>query len=277
LFLMKSKFHEFLKEDIGSGDITAELVVPADARAKGTIVCKEPCVLAGGEEACMVFQELGVKVVSHKRDGTMLKKGDAAVVVKGSARSILAGERLALNIIMRMSGIATLTRSLVDKAKKVNPDIRVAATRKTTPGFRDFEKKAVLIGGGDPHRMGLYDAILIKNNHIRLAGGVKEALRRAKKGSFTKKVEIEVETPDQAFAALEGGADIIMLDNFEPEVAKSLAKELRTKRPGILIEASGGIRPDNLLKYAAAADIVSLGWLTHSFKSVDFSMKVEKI
>jgi len=273
---MKSKFHEFLKEDIGSGDITSELVVPESMRAKGTIICKEPCILAGVEEACMVFLELGVKVTSHKKDGVRVKKGDKVLVVSGRARSILAGERLALNIIMRMSGIATLTRSLADKCKKVNPNVRVAATRKTTPGFRDFEKKAVLIGGGDPHRMGLYDAILIKNNHIRLAGGVKEAMRRAKRGSFTKKIEIEVESADQALAALESGADIIMLDNFKPEDAKKLAKILKMARPDILIEASGGIRPDNIEKYAASADIVSLGSLTHSFRSIDFSMKVEQ-
>ena len=196
--------------------------------------------------------------------------------MSGSARAILAGERLALNIVMRMSGIATLTRSLVDKCRKVNPKVRVAATRKTTPGFRYFEKKAVLIGGGDPHRMGLYDAVLIKNNHIRLAGGVKEALKRAAKGSYMMKVEIEVETPEQAFVALENGADIIMLDNFGPEEAKKLSHRLKKARPEVLIEISGGIRPDNIEKYAAAADIVSLGWLTHSVRSVDFSMKVEK-
>jgi len=273
---MKSKFHEFLKEDIGSGDITSELVVPAGARAKGTMICKEPCILAGVEEACAIFQELGVRIVSNAKDGSLVSMGDEVLRVTGSARAILSGERVALNIVMRMSGIATLTNSLVRKCRKINPDVRVAATRKTTPGFRSFEKKAVLIGGGDPHRMGLYDAVLIKNNHIRLAGGVKEALGRARKGSFTKKVEIEVETPEQAFEALENGADIIMLDNFGPEEAKKLSQRLKKVRPEILIEASGGIRPENIERYAAAADIVSLGSLTHSFKSVDFSMKIEK-
>lgn len=273
---MKSKFHEYLKEDIGPGDITSELVIPSDVKADGRMLCKEPCVLAGIEEACLVFKELGVRIVSSKKDGSKADKGDIVLVVEGSARAILAGERLALNIVMRMSGIATLTRALMDKCRKVNPKVRVAATRKTTPGFRSFEKKAVLVGGGDPHRMGLYDAVLIKNNHIRIAGGVKEALRRARKGSFTKKVEIEVETRDQAFVALENGADIIMLDNFKPEEAKTLSMELRKKKPGILIEVSGGIRPENIEKYASAADIISLGWLTHSVKSIDFSMKVEK-
>jgi nicotinate-nucleotide pyrophosphorylase (carboxylating) len=274
---MKSKFQEFLKEDLGSGDITSELVVLADAKAKGTIICKEPCVLAGAQEACMLFEELGLRVVSHKRDGSKLRKGESVVIVTGPARAILAGERLALNIVMRMSGIATLTRSLVERCRKVNPRVKVAATRKTTPGFRDFEKKAVLIGGGDPHRMGLYDAVLIKNNHIRLAGDIKEALQRARRGSFTKKVEIEVESREQALDALEGGADIIMLDNFSPGDAAKLSKELKKNRPDILIEVSGGIRPENIEKYAAAADTISLGSLTHSFKSVDFSMKVEPL
>jgi nicotinate-nucleotide pyrophosphorylase (carboxylating) len=274
---MKSKFQEFLKEDLGSGDITSELVVLADAKAKGTIICKEPCVLAGAQEACMLFEELGLRVVSHKRDGSKLRKGESVVIVTGPARAILAGERLALNIVMRMSGIATLTRSLVERCRKVNPRVKVAATRKTTPGFRDFEKKAVLIGGGDPHRMGLYDAVLIKNNHIRLAGDIKEALQRARRGSFTKKVEIEVESREQALDALEGGADIIMLDNFSPGDAAKLSKELKKNRPDILIEVSGGIRPENIEKYAAAADMISLGSLTHSFKSVDFSMKVEPL
>jgi nicotinate-nucleotide pyrophosphorylase (carboxylating) len=273
---MRSKFHEFLREDLGSGDITSELTIPAGTKAWGRIVCKEPCILAGAEEACTIFEELGVRVVSRRRDGSKLKKGDTVLEVSGSARSILAGERLALNMIMRMSGIATLTRTLVDKCRKINPEVRVSATRKTTPGFREFEKKAVLIGGGDPHRMGLYDSVLIKNNHIRLAGGVKKALERAKKGSFTKKVEVEVETPEQAFDALEGGADIIMLDNFKPREAQRLSKELKKRRTGVLVEASGGIRPDNVEKYASAADIISLGWLTHSVRSIDFSMTIEK-
>lgn len=272
---MRSKFHEFLKEDIGPGDVTSELVVAADAKARGTIVCKEACVLAGAEEASKVFEELGLRVVSRKRDGTRLRKGDSVLVVKGYARAILAGERLALNIVMRMSGIATLTHSLVDKCRRVNPAIRVAATRKTTPGFRDFEKKAVLVGGGDPHRMGLYDAVLIKNNHIRLAGGVREAMKRARKGSFTKKIEIEVEDRTQAFDALEGGADVIMLDNFPPGEAKRLSRELKKARPDILVEVSGGITPENIEKYASSADIISIGSLTHSFRSIDFSMKVE--
>jgi len=274
---MKSKLQEFLREDIGSGDITSELVIPSAVRAKGRITCEEDCVLAGVAEATDVFEELGVRVVKSRKDGTPAKKGDVVLEVKGPARALLAGERLALNMIMRMSGIATLTDGLVRRCRKIYPKARVAATRKTTPGFREFEKRAVLIGGGDPHRMGLYDAVLIKNNHITIAGGVAEALKRAKHGSFTKKIEIEVETEKDAYTALANGADIIMLDNFKPENARKLIKGLKAKRPDVLIEVSGGIRPDNIEKYASAADIISLGCLTHSVKSVDFSMKIEKV
>jgi nicotinate-nucleotide pyrophosphorylase (carboxylating) len=176
---------------------------------------------------------------------------------------------------MRMSGIATLTNDLLMRCRAVNPEIRIAATRKTTPGFREFEKRAVSIGGGDPHRFGLDDAILIKDNHIRLAGSVKEALRRARASSFTKKIEIEVESEDDALAAVEGGADIIMLDNLAPEEAQALYARIKSQRPNVMIETSGGIRPDNVEKYARGADIISLGWITHSVKSVDFSMSIE--
>ncbi len=274
---MRSRIQEYLKEDVGSGDITSELVVPEDRMARGNILCKEDCVVAGLEEAAMVFEELGVKIVKAAGDGSEVRKGTVVLEVVGPARAVLAGERLALNFIMRMSGIATLVNGLMKKAREVNPGVRVAATRKTTPGFRDFEKKAVMLGGGHPHRSGLYDAVLIKDNHIRMAGGVAEALRRAKKGGSTKKVEIEVETPEDALTAVQEGADIIMLDNFGPEKVKSVAAELRNINPEVQIEASGGIRPEDVERYAEGADIISLGWLTHSVRSIDFSMDIEQI
>jgi len=273
---MESKIHEFLMEDLGSGDITSELTVPAGVAAKGRIVCKQNCILAGATEAIAVFRELGATAVEIVPDGRPVKKGQIVLEVKGKARQLLAGERLALNFLMRMSGIATLTSQLIRQCSAVNPKIRIAATRKTTPGFREFEKKAVMLGGGDPHRSGLYDAILIKDNHIRIAGGIREALSRAQKGSFTKKIEIEAENRADAIAAVEGGADIILLDNLSPREVKRIADELRKKRPEILIEASGGITPETVAAYAAGADIISLGWLTHSVRSVDFSMDIEK-
>lgn len=273
---MRSKIREYLREDIGSGDITSELLVPRDLMAKGKVTAKEACVLAGVEEACAVFDELGAKAVPERQDGKNVKAGDVVLLVSGPARALLSGERLALNFIMRMSGIATATRDLTDKCREVNPRVRVAATRKTVPGFRMFEKKAVVLGGGDPHRFCLDDAILIKNNHIRVAGGVAEALRRAKGTSFTKKVEIEVENEDDAFVALESGADIIMLDNFPPARAKRLYRALKKARPDIAVEVSGGITPGNIRRYADSADIISVGWVTHSVRSADFSMTIEK-
>ncbi len=273
---MRARIQEYLKEDLGSGDITSDLVIPPDELARGKVMCKEDCVVAGLEEASVVFKELGAKTVRIAEDGSEARKGDVVLEVVGTARAILAGERLALNFIMRMSGIATLVNGLAKRARKVNPEVRIAATRKTTPGFREFEKKAVMLGGGDPHRSGLYDAVLIKDNHIRIAGGVAEALRRARRGSFTKKVEIEVETPEDARVAAQEGADIIMLDNFGPEKVKTAAAELKGINPEVLIEASGGIRPEEIERYAEGADIISLGWLTHSVKSIDFSMEIER-
>jgi nicotinate-nucleotide pyrophosphorylase (carboxylating) len=271
---MRTKYSEFLREDIGSGDLTSELLLSPDRKAVGTIHAKEACVLAGVREAAEVFAELGVETSSPVPEGTKVERGDAVLVVKGPARAILTGERLALNFLMRMSGIATLTKDLLERCRKINPDVKVAATRKTTPGFREFEKRAVSLGGGDPHRFGLDDAILIKDNHIALAGGVREALRKAKAASFTKKIEVEVEDEEDAFTAADEGADIIMLDNFDPSEGARVAKAIKTKRPGVVIEVSGGIRPENIEQYASYADIISLGWLTHSVRSVDFSMTV---
>ena len=272
---MRSKYADYLREDIGSGDVTTELLVPRDSRAVGQITAKEGCVLAGAKEAADVFAELGASSEHMVGEGASVTEGTVVLVVRGPTRALLTGERLALNFLMRMSGIATLTGELLARCRKANPDVRIAATRKTTPGFREFEKRAVVLGGGDPHRFGLDDAILIKDNHIAVAGGVREALRTAKNASFTKKVEVEVENAEDAMVALEEGADIIMLDNFDPEEGRRVAEELRKRLPDIVIEVSGGIRPDNIERYAGFADVVSLGWLTHSIRSIDFSMTIE--
>lgn len=272
---MRTKYAEYLREDVGSGDVTTDLLVPSDSRAVGKIIAKESCVLAGAQEAAGVFAELGATSEQKAEEGVVVAEGDIVLIVRGPTKALLTGERLALNFLMRMSGIATVTNDLLARCRRANPSVRIAATRKTTPGFREFEKRAVTIGGGDPHRFGLDDAILIKDNHIAVAGGVREALRSAKSASFTKKVEIEVETEEDAVAAVEEGADIIMLDNFDPQDARDVAEGLRRRRPDVIIEVSGGITPDNVELYAAFADIISLGWLTHSVKSMDFSMTIE--
>ena len=272
---MKSKYSDYLREDIGSGDVTSDLLVPPRRQATGSITANERCVVAGVVEASAVFDELGAHPTTVLDDGSRASQGDIVLTVKGSARAILSGERLALNFLMRMSGIATLTNDLLLRCREVNPEVRIAATRKTTPGFRQFEKRAVSIGGGDTHRFGLDDAILIKDNHIAIAGGIRQALRGARQAaSFTKKIEIEVESVEEALVAVEEGADIIMVDNLPPAEGEKVAREARAANPLIIIEVSGGIKPDNIVEYAAYADIISLGWLTHSVRSIDFSMEV---
>jgi nicotinate-nucleotide pyrophosphorylase (carboxylating) len=178
---------------------------------------------------------------------------------------------------MQMSGIATATRNVLWSCQERNPRIIIAATRKTTPGFRYYQKKAVALGGGDPHRNRLDDAVLIKDNHLAIVGSITEAVRRAKEVSFTKKVEVEVVTLEGAEEAARAGADVIMLDNMSPEQAKVCAQAVRTIDQRILVEASGGITPESAPSYAEAVDIISLGWLTHSSKAVDFSLDITEI
>lgn len=261
----------FLKEDLGHGDITSEAVV-GDIEAEARIVAKEDCVLAGLEEAKSIFHYLKVQTDSECRDGQNISKDTIVLRLKGKAKPILAGERVALNFLMRMSGIATQTRMLIDKCRELNPNVSVAATRKTTPGFRFFEKRAVKIGGGDPHRFRLDDAYLIKDNHLQVVGSVREAIKRAKAGHFSKKVEIEVETEEDAIEAARSGADIIMLDNMPPAKGRVVAQKIRAIS-NCTIEVSGGINPQNIVEYADYADVISLGWITHSVKAVDFSLE----
>jgi nicotinate-nucleotide pyrophosphorylase (carboxylating) len=263
----------YLREDLGDGDITSEALLDGEV-AVAQVICKEDCVLAGMREAQFLFEHQGLKCDCHNRDGDAISQGDVVLTVRGDAADIFKTERLALNILMRMSGIATLVAELTALVREVNPEVRIAATRKTTPGFRVFEKRAVCLGGGDPHRMALDDAVIIKDNHIQTVGGVSEALKRAKKVSFSKKVEIEAQTKDEAVEAAGGGADIIMLDNMSPAVAGDAADAVRAINPKVTIEISGGITPDNAADYAAIGDVISLGWLTHSVKSIDFSMDV---
>jgi nicotinate-nucleotide pyrophosphorylase (carboxylating) len=178
---------------------------------------------------------------------------------------------------MQMSGIATATRNVLWSCQKTNPNIIIAATRKTTPGFRCYQKKAVALGGGDPHRNRLDDAVLIKDNHLAIVGSITEAVRRAKEVSFTKKVEVEVISLSGAEEAARAGADIILLDNMSPPQAKECAEAIRAIDERALVEASGGITPDTAPAYAEAVDIISLGWLTHSSRAIDFSLDITEI
>jgi len=264
---------KFLKEDLGEeGDVTSNALFN-DERTEAKIISKEVCIVAGLEEATMVFKRTGAETKLLVNDGDFVKERTVVAEIKGPMISILKGERLALNIICRMSGIATETKNLVDICKKINPKVNVAATRKTTPGFRKYEKKAVVLGGGEAHRFGLYDAVMIKDNHIKGVGSVENAIEKAKQNVRDKIIEVEVENEQDAITAASMNVDVIMLDNFDPKTGSSVAKKIRDINGDIIIEISGGVTPENIVEYSSFADRISLGCLTHSIKSADFSLE----
>jgi len=272
---------DFLREDVGMGDLTTEAVVPAEARIKAHIIVNEPAVIAGLYETSILFEIVEAEFKAEVEDGAEVSAGTIIAEINGSGRAVLSAERTALNILMRMSGIATLTRKLVSIIRKEGLNVRVAATRKTAPGLRYFDKRAVAIGGGDTHRFRLDDAILIKDNHISIAGGVDEAIRRARSAiSFSKKLEVEVKTVREALEAAKAGADIIMLDNMSVGEVEEAIRSLRDEglRDRVLIEVSGGIDEGNILEYARLKpDVISLGFLTHSVRAVDMSLEVKRV
>ena len=277
---MDGFIEDMLKEDKGFGDITSEALIPKDQEIYAIIVSKDVGVAAGMDIVEEMFLEEGIKTVKLVEDGNLIEKGDILFKLKGNARKILLLERTALNITMRMSGVATATNDICRKVHDVNPNLRIAGTRKTSPGFSILDKEAITIGGGDSHRYGLDDMVLIKDNHIVAVGSVEEALKRALDNvSFSKKIEIEVETIEDAINVAGLGADIIMLDNFYPDKAQECIEKLEELdlRDNVLIEISGGITSDNIMDYAKLnIDIISLGALTHSTRSLDYSLKVVK-
>jgi nicotinate-nucleotide pyrophosphorylase (carboxylating) len=263
----------YLKEDLGDkGDITSDNLF-SNELAKANIIAHEDCVVAGLKEAVDVFERTGATTTLKIEDGEFIKKATIVVEITGSARSILKAERLVLNIIGRMSGIATETKELVEKCKAINQKVTVAATRKTTPGFRKFEKRAVEIAGGESHRYGLFDAIMIKDNHIKIAGSVDKAIQKINEKLGNKKIEIEVENKDDALTAARYDVDFIMLDNFDPKSAEALTGKIKKINPNIKIEISGGVTKENITDYASFADRISLGYITHSAKNKDFSLE----
>jgi len=271
----------FLEADLGLGDITTSVLIPPQSKASAKIVLKEskPVFLAGLEEVICLFDALGIKAKSPYQDGVWAEPQVELILLEGKARDILGAERTALNILMRMTAIATMTKNMQDKIKAIGSNSKIAATRKTAPGLIYFDKKAVAIGGGDTHRFHLEDAILIKNNHLILVGSIAEALKQAQRASFSKKIEIEVSNLEEALIATTLGADIIMLDNFSPQMVGETINTLRQKglREKVLIEVSGRITPETVLDYALYnPDIISCGVLTHSVKAVDISLKIEK-
>ncbi len=279
--ILKKYLLRFLEADLGLGDITTSLLIPPQSKASAKIVLKEPkpVFLAGLEEVICLFDVLGIKAKSPYQDGVWAEPQAELILLEGKARDILVGERTALNILMRMTAIATMTKNIQDRIKAIGSSSKISATRKTLPGFIYFDKKAVAIGGGDTHRFHLEDAILIKNNHLILVGSITEALKRARRASFSKKIEIEVSSLEQALKAATLGVDIIMLDNFSPKMVKETMNALKQKglREKVLIEVSGGITPETVLDYASYnPDIISCGALTNSVKAVDMSLKIEK-
>lgn len=266
---------QVLLEDIGTGDITSDSIVPYDLKAKGIIKTSEEGVVAGLDIAHLIFKKLDPEIIFQEKikDGVKVARGKVLAEISGSARTILKGERVALNFLQRMSGIATITSKFCQEVKDF--PVRIVDTRKTTPGLRVLEKYAVLMGGGYNHRFGLYDAVLIKDNHIAVAGGIKSAVNSVRKQiSHTVKIEVEVENLSQLQEALEMKVDIVMLDNMELETMKEAVKIVKGKA---LIEASGGITLKKVREIAqTGVDLISVGALTHSVKSLDISMEILK-
>lgn len=271
----------FLREDIGRGDITSNSVLKPNLLASSTILCKdsEQAVVAGLREVGIIFDLCKCSCTALVDEGSMVSHGNEVMRIKGRARDILKAERTALNLLMRMSGIATETKKFVEVVKKISKNIEIAGTRKTAPGLRSFDKKAIKIGGGRTHRNSLDEMVLIKDNHLVLTGSIRESISSAKKlvGNNIK-VECEVTDLQSAIEAINFGADVIMLDNFSPhevENATRVLKELGLRQK-CLLEISGGISLANVSQFAKSnPDIISVGSLTHSAKSVDFSLEVD--
>ena len=274
--MIEHNIKQWLAEDLGSGDITTQNIVPQGAITTAVIHAKQDGILAGNEIAQYVFQYLNpqIKYVECKKDGETLEFGDVIAKIEGDAQTILSGGRLALNLLQRLSGIATKTKEFADCIKGYSA--KIADTRKTTPGLRLLEKYAVTVGGGRNHRFGLYDAVMIKDNHIKVAGGILEAINKVRQSiPHTVKIEVEVESLEQVELALIGKADIIMLDNMSTELMLQAVEMIKGQA---LVEASGGVNLltiENIAK--TGVDIISVGAITHSVMALDISLDIGEI
>jgi len=264
-----------LAEDLGdAGDITSQSTVPADRRSRVVLRAREQGCIAGLDAARAAFREMdaNLQIAVQAPDGSVVAPGDVIAAIEGNARAIVTGERVALNFLGHLSGIATATRKFVDAVSGTNT--RICCTRKTTPGLRAFEKYAVRAGGGVNHRFGLYDAILIKDNHIAMAGGIEEAIKgaRAKAGHMVR-IEIEVDTLEQLSQALDIGVEAVLLDNMPPKV---LTEAVEINKGRAALEASGGITLETAAAVAATGvDYISVGWITHSAPCLDIGLDYE--
>jgi nicotinate-nucleotide pyrophosphorylase (carboxylating) len=270
----------FLQEDIGSGDITSASVLPQHMAVYATILCtgSNESITCGLEEAQTVFDICGCSTELVMRDGSLVRKGDVVMKVRGEARSVLKAERTALNLVMRMSGIATNTRAFVTLVQQSDPEVKIAGTRKTAPGLRYFDKKAITVGGGYSHRMRLDDMVLIKDNHLEVAESIERTIQVAKdKVGASVKIECEVKNTKEAIRAANAGVDVIMLDNFSPSEAESAVRAIRELGTPVEIELSGGINLGNVIDYVKAKpNIISIGYLTHSSAAIDYSLAIVK-
>jgi len=278
---LEEKIRRFLEEDLGQGDITTSLLIPDGTIVEGEIVTKEEGIIAGIKEATTFLESQNLQVEALISDGSKVKEKTIVLKITGDARTLLSIERTLLNILTRMSGIATTTHRLIEKVRNADFKTRIASTRKVAPGLSYFDKKAVMLGGGDTHRFHLDDLVLIKDNHLAIVGDISKAIKKARETvSFSKKIEIEVSGTEEALEAARSEADIVMLDNFSPKKIRetiSLLKKNRL-RDKVLIEASGGINEQNILEYAATGvDIVSLGEITDSTKALDISLEIKKV
>lgn len=269
---------EFLAEDIGRGDITTNSTVDPEVRGTGKFLAKEYLVICGIEVAEAVFFHLdaeSTEIETRFMEGDEVEEGTVIGTLSGAADVLLTGERVALNLLQRMCGVATLTRQYVKAVEGTGAVI--VDTRKTTPGLRLLEKYAVTVGGGRNHRMGLDDGVLIKDNHIALAGGITEAVTAAKQRvGHLHKIEVEITNWAQLREAIDAGADIVMLDNQTPDEAAKLVQMARNLDPAVLIEASGGMELDKVRMFAeAGVDLISVGRITHSARAVDISFKIQ--
>ncbi|MCG7386594.1 carboxylating nicotinate-nucleotide diphosphorylase [Paenibacillus sp. ACRRY] len=268
----------WLREDVGAGDVTTSVTIPAGHQSKAVIHAKDHGFIAGISVAELVFQVVDPFLVFRPmvQDGDEVTRGTTLAEVEGSTHSLLTGERLALNLLQRMSGIATRTRSYVDALEGLST--RLVDTRKTTPGHRMLEKYAVRVGGGANHRFGLYDAVMIKDNHIKGAGGITEAVKRAREViPHTMTIEVETENLTQVNEALHAGADIIMLDNMHPDQMREAVTVIRKQAPHVKVEASGNVSLDTIRGIAeSGVDVISVGRLTYSFESLDISLDLNE-
>ncbi|GLI10279.1 nicotinate-nucleotide diphosphorylase (carboxylating) [Paenibacillus tyrfis] len=275
---LERSLRAWLEEDIGMGDVTTMTTIPAESQAKGIIHVKDEGIIAGlpVAEAVFALVDPQLRFEAKVNDGAAAQYGTVIAEVSGSTRSILLGERLALNLLQRMSGIATRTRQFVDRLEGL--PVRLVDTRKTTPGHRMLEKYAVRVGGGHNHRFGLYDAVMIKDNHIKGAGGIREAITAARAQiPHTMKIEVEVETFEQLEEALAAGPDIVMLDNMSPEQMSQAVQRMKNQAPHIMVEASGNVTLDTVRGIAqSGVDVISVGRLTYSVQALDISLDLNE-